>query len=90
MKVVMFLLILPCFSVAVSAEDSCSNQVNGYLMGLETVVTLVEKTEREREALYININSINRLRQTMPDCKVIEYIPELKASRAALEYIYQK
>ena len=74
-----------CFGTA-NAKDACSSQLKGYMAGLETSASLKSIDKSMRDAAMKKIDQIKELQETVPDCKIVELIPELKATRDALNH----
>jgi hypothetical protein len=82
-------LMLACV-LSASAKDTCSPQIKGYVAGLEAGATLAAIDKLQRDKAMKQIKYIKSLQNTLPDCKIIDFIPELKASKEAIKYASRK
>ncbi|PKG68638.1 hypothetical protein [Pseudoalteromonas sp. GutCa3] len=73
-------------SVEANAKDACSDQVIGYISGLETVVSLPVIEKNQRDKVLKQMEYIKKLQESLPDCEVVGFIPELKATKNALKF----
>jgi len=65
--------------------DECTNQVNGYISGLETASEMQNLNAEEKAFIQKKIEGINALRAYKADCDVRAQIPELANSDAAIQ-----
>ncbi len=86
MKTILISTLLLVCTFSVSAKDACSPQIKGYVAGLETGSTLAAINKVQRDKAIKQIEYIKTLQKALPDCKVVDFIPELKASKEALKF----
>jgi len=84
-----YTLMLVC-AFSVSAKDACSPQIEGYVTGLNAGATLAAISEVQRDKAIKQIEYIRTLQQTLPDCEIIDFIPELKVAKEALKFASKK
>jgi hypothetical protein len=77
-------------SFTINAKDACSSQVKSYVSGLETGAAFAVVDNTQREKAIKQIDYIQNLQKTLPDCKVVDFIPELKATKEALKFATEK
>lgn len=73
-------------SFTANAEDACSTQLKSYMSGLEAGATLAAVNKSQRDKAIKQIDYIKKLQETLPDCRVVDYIPVLKANKKSLEF----
>lgn len=80
------LLLATVYSVGVTAnaKNDCTSQLQGYIAGLETGAAMEALTTRQRNKAIKQIDYIKKLQDNFQDCEVIDFIPELKATKDAL------
>jgi hypothetical protein len=81
----MTMIMLAC-TFSATAKDACSSQVKGYLAGLESAPTLTAINKTQRGKAIKQIDYIKNLQKKLPDCKVVDFIPELKRTKKALTF----
>lgn len=86
MKILLVSTLMLSISYTVNAKDTCSKQVKGYVTGLKFGSTLAAVNKNQQEKALKQIEYIKTLQKTLPDCKVVDYIPELKASKDAINF----
>lgn len=65
--------------------DECTNQVNGYISGLETASEMQNLNTEEKAFIQKKIDSISAMRANKSDCDVRAQIPELANTDAAIQ-----
>ena len=90
MKIVFISTLILACAFSVSAKDACSPQIKGYITGLETGTTLSAINKVQRDKAIKQIEYIKDLQTKLADCEVIDFIPELKASKEALKFTSSK
>lgn len=86
MKLLLISTLMLSISYTANAKDACSKQVKGYVAGLKAGSTLAAVNKAQQEKALKQIEYIKTLQKTLPDCKVVDHIPELKASKEALKF----
>ncbi|MBE0421330.1 MAG: hypothetical protein ACTH36_09165 [Pseudoalteromonas nigrifaciens] len=90
MKLTLIIVTAILVSFSVSAKDNCSSQLQGYIAGLEVGATLSSFTKHQRDRAIKQIDYIEKLQENLPDCEVVNLIPELKATKDALNFATEK
>jgi hypothetical protein len=85
MKLTIFLTAL-LMSSSVMSKDKCTPQIDAYLIGLEAGSMLAALSVEQKKSAIDKITNIKTMQQTLTDCQVVKYIPELKASNVALAH----
>jgi hypothetical protein len=90
MKIIFTYILMMICAFSASAKDACSPQIIGYVAGLNAGATFAGINEVQRDKVIKQIEYIRTLQKTLTDCEIINYIPELKASKEALEFAVKK
>lgn len=90
MKIAIISTLMLAFTFSALANDTCSSLIKGYIAALETGATLTTINKIQRNKAIKQIEYIKTLQKTLSDCEVIDFIPNLKASKEALKFASDK
>ena len=78
MKTVALVISILTLLSAFACADECTNQLDGYLKGLTTIVESPHLTDDHKNQAQNEINKISQLRSSIEDCDITLQIPALK------------